>query len=119
MPSELPHSLDIVGSSLFEGTALTSTSIIFRPRVSAAFITWTVSNSRNRANWQLTTVKRLRNVLRIITTLALERRDVTTLDPDGCKNVFKGCDALDGASTDADYIVSNFSDDSMNVISLI
>ena len=33
----------------------------------AAFIIWAVGSSRNRANWQLTIVKRARNVMRLIT----------------------------------------------------
>ena len=34
-----------------------------------SFIAWAVGNSRNRANWKFTTVKQLRNVLRLITAL--------------------------------------------------
>jgi len=54
-----------------------------------AFIAWAVGRSRNRTNWHLTTVKRLRNVLAIITTMALERRDITTVDPGRNKIVFE------------------------------
>ena len=50
--------------------------VVFRPRASPAFIAWAVGGSRNRANWQLTTLKQLRNVLGLITALTLERRDV-------------------------------------------
>ena len=63
-------------------------SVIFWPRVSSAFIAWSVSNSHNRANWQLTTLKRLCSVLGLITAFALERRDVPSVDPDGSKHVF-------------------------------
>ena len=70
-------------------------SVIFRPRVPSAFIAWSVGQSRNRTNWQLTTVKRLRNVLRLITEFALEeRRDVESVDPDGQNFVFDGCSGL-------------------------
>ena len=45
---------------------------------------------RNRNNWQITTVKRLRNVLRLITELSYEYHDVyeATMDPDGNNRVF-------------------------------
>ena len=45
---------------------------------------------RNRNNWQITTVKRLRNVLRLITELSYECHDVyeATMDPDGNNRVF-------------------------------
>ena len=54
-------------------------SVVLRPPVSRAFIAWCVGNSRNRVNWQATTVQRLRNVLRLITDLAMKSRDVTDL----------------------------------------
>merc|ERR1712037_844607 len=76
-------------------TCTALTSVVFRPPPSrAAFIAWAVGSSRNRANCQLTTVKRLRNVMRIMTTLALWSRDVASLDPDGSKCVFRGCTGL-------------------------
>ena len=85
----LPHKLTNVGKFAF-GNCPAITSIIFRPSVSrGVIIAWSVGNSRNRANWQLTTLKRLHNVLRLITAFALERRDVTTVDPDGSKKVFQ------------------------------
>jgi len=105
----LPHALVNVGKSAFRDcTALTS--VAFRPPVSrGAFIAWAVGSSRNRTNWALTTVKRLRNVLRLVTALVLERRDVVSLDPDGSGKVFKGCpccvieyDGEDSESDDSD-----------------
>ena len=55
-------------------------SVVIRPTVSrGAFIAWSVGSSRNRANWQLTTVHRLRNILRLITEFAMWSRDVTAL----------------------------------------
>ena len=52
-------------------------SITLRPSVSwGAFIVWSVGNSRHRDNWKLTTVKRLRNVLRLILTFVNSTRDV-------------------------------------------
>ena len=64
----------------------------------ASFIVWAVGSSRNRANWQLTTLKQSRNVLRLITALALERRDVADLDPDEWDGLFEGCTDLDYSS---------------------
>ena len=76
-------------------TCTSLTSCVFRPpRVGAAYIVFAISNSRNRDNWGLTSVKQLRNVLRLITMLALERRDVASVDPDGEKRVFEGCTGL-------------------------
>ena len=69
-------------------------SVMFRPSVPPAFIAWAVGSSRNRANWQLTTLKQSRNLLRLITVLALERRDVDTIDYDGHDGVFVGCSKL-------------------------
>jgi len=66
------------------------------PGVSFAFIAWAVGSSRNRTNWQITILKRMRNVLRLITTLTWKRRDVSTLDPRGKKRVFMGCAGLNG-----------------------
>ena len=87
----LPHSLVDVDNRAF-GKCTALSSVVFRPPVSrGAFIAWAVGSCRNRSNWQLTTVERLRNVLRLITTLALWSRDVTSLDPDGSKQVFEGC----------------------------
>ena len=90
----LPHALVHVGDKAFRAcTALTS--VVFRPPVSrGAFIAWSVGSSRHRANWQLTTLKQSRNVLRLITTLALWSRDVTSVDPDGSKEVFWWCSGL-------------------------
>ena len=50
-----------------------------------------MGNSRNRANWALTSVMRLRNVLRLITVFALDPRDVDSVDPFGIRGVFMGC----------------------------
>merc|ERR1712032_1445816 len=79
----LPHSLVNVRHKAF-GSCTRLTSVVFRPRVSGvsgAFIAWAVGSSRNRTNWHLTVVKRLRNLLRRITVLALEPRDISTVDP--------------------------------------
>lgn len=88
----LPNSTKI-GLRSFQGcTGLTS--IIFRPRLSSIFIAWAVGRMRNRANWRLTTVKRLRNVLRLITALAFEQRDMSTVDVFHGKFGFQGCTGL-------------------------
>ena len=78
------------GEHAFAGcTALTS--VVFGPPVSrGAFIAWATANSRHRDNWQLTTVKQLRNVLRLITTFAMWSRDVNDVDPGGRNDVFNG-----------------------------
>ena len=87
----LPHGLDTVGSRAFEDCK-SLTSVVFRPPVSrGAFIAWAVGNSRHRDNWQLTTLKRLRNVLRLVVVLSVEVRDVSTVDPGGRNHVFTGC----------------------------
>ena len=57
-----------------------------------ALIAWAVGSSRNRDNWRLTSVMRLRNVLSLITLLALKSYDaVSSVDPDGSRYVFEGC----------------------------
>lgn len=50
-------------------------SVSFRARVSPAFIAWVVGSSRNRNNWQLTTLKHSHNILRLITAGSVDRRD--------------------------------------------
>ena len=90
----LPHGLDTVGFGAF-GDCKSLTSVVFRPPVSrGAFIAWAVGNSRHRDNWQLTTLKRLRNVLRLVVVLSAEVRDVSTVDPGGRNSVFRGCTKL-------------------------
>ena len=90
----LPHKLTTVYAFSFAACAAMQ-SIAFRPPVSrGAFIAWIVGSSRNRSNWQVTSVKHLRNVLRLITTMAVWSRDVTSLDPDGTGCVLEGCTRL-------------------------
>lgn len=68
------------------------TSLFFRPRASRAFIAWVVGGSRKRDNWQVTTLKQLRNVLLLVTLFAFEAPpELSTLDPDGSKGVFVDC----------------------------
>jgi hypothetical protein len=75
----LPDSLTDVGICAF-GECCCLTSVTFRPPVSrGAFITWAVGDSRNRDNWQITTLKHSRNVLRIITKFGLCHRDLSTI----------------------------------------
>ena len=86
----LPHAL-ILGNNAFR-RCWELTSVVFRPPVSrGAFIAWSVGSSRHRANWKLTTVERLRNVLRLITMFDLWSRDVSSVDPDRSRGVFLGC----------------------------
>ena len=97
----LPNALTAIKRDAFGGCS-GLVSIVFRPPVSRdAFVAWAVGSSRHRANWQLTTVKHSRNVLRLITALALERRDVSSVDPDGSKGVFNGCPVLGGSVSDS------------------
>ena len=92
---ELPRALISVGKLAFEGCS-SLTSVEFRPITSRAFITWAVGSMRNRDNWQLTTLKQSRNILRLIAELGFSKgRDVAaTLDPTGDKNIFRGCTRL-------------------------
>ena len=92
----VPHQLTNIGDCAFGGCKKLK-SVVFLPSAPPAFVAWAVGGSRNRANWQLTTVMRLRNVLRLVTEFALERRSVVSVDPDGRKRVFAGCTGLDRA----------------------
>ena len=88
-----PHTCTSFGLRAF-ANCRALTTVIFRPRLtgaSPAFIAWAISNSHNRKNCKLTTVKYLHNVLRLVTTLALERRNVSSVDPNRDKHVFSGC----------------------------
>ena len=90
----LPFALTDFGRGAFsfcEGL----TSLVFRPRVSCAFIAWAVGSMRSRTNWQVTCVKQMRNILRLITIAASERRDVANVGPHGAQSVFEGCVGLD------------------------
>lgn len=90
----LPHKLTDIGPNAFEKcTGLTS--VTCQLRIPTEFIVWVVSSSRNRDNWEYTTVKYSRNVLKLITMFALERRDVGSVDPGGMRGVFNGCEGLD------------------------
>ena len=65
-------------------------SVVFGPRVPPAFIVWALGKMRNRTNWEVTTLQHSRNILCMITALALDRRDFTSVS----KRVFEGCLAL-------------------------
>ena len=75
----LPDGLRHVGiSSLSHCNQLSFIS--FRPPMSRAFfIVWAVGNSRHRDNWQLTSVKEVRNVLRLIVNFGNWSRDVSSV----------------------------------------
>ena len=102
---ELPNSLTSTGWATF-ANCKKLTSVVFRPRVPLAFITWAVGSSRNRNNWHLASLKQLRNVLRLIAVLAVERRELSSLDPGGKKNVFMGCDTLHNPNIVKSYLVT-------------
>jgi len=81
----IPYSLTVTKCGAFDDCPKLRT-FFFRPRVTGAsptFIAWAVSGSRKRSNWQLTTVKQLRNVLRLITEFACESHDLAIIDPNG------------------------------------
>ena len=88
----LPHTLTHFGNSCFAYcTGLGPNSVVFRPPVGrASFTAWAVSNMRNRDNYEITTVKRLRNIIRLITEFSLTCRNIdeATMDPDGNNRVF-------------------------------
>ena len=88
----LPHSLGMwdVGEGAFcNCSQLVSVDIRLMSR--PALIAWAVGSSHNRDNWQRTSVMRLRNVLALITVLALDPRGVDSVDSYGIKGVFMGC----------------------------
>ena len=83
----LPNSLTTLGKNAFKDcTGLTS--VVFCPPITTAFLAWVVGSSRGRDNWQLTTLKQLRNVLRLIVTFAVDRRELTA---DMKEKSFCGC----------------------------
>ena len=42
-------------------------NVVYRPASSSVYVVWALGQSQNRTNWQLTSIKRMRNVLRLIT----------------------------------------------------
>ena len=94
---ELP--IDVkVGDGAFANCTVLS-SVRFKLRVSYAFLAWALGNSRNRSNWQITTLRGLRNVLRLIAILAIERPSVGIVDPGCRRKVFHGCMTFWGRKT--------------------
>ena len=65
-----PHSPSAYLSHTEGGKGSGHVSRVYHPSPPPSFIAWSVGSSRNRDNWQLTTVKQLRNVLSLITTFA-------------------------------------------------
>ena len=93
----LPHGFETVGKYAFAGCSALK-SVRFRPPAgcaNAVFIAWSVSVGRNRTNFDLTTLRYTRNVLRIITLFALECRVLCSLDePQVLARSFAGCRKL-------------------------
>ena len=89
----LPESVTDVGCNAFLN-CVSLCAVAFNHSVSPVFIAWAIGNSRNRANWQYTPLKRLRNVVRLITVMTYGCKSINTLDPYGSKDVFKGCSSL-------------------------
>lgn len=95
----LPNTFTRIRDGAFSGCAKL-TSVVFRPPASRSYITWAVSNMRNRKNWQITSVKQMRNIVRLIMIFAFHedgRDAVSTIDPRGERCVFKGCFNLNSA----------------------
>lgn len=79
----LPETLQRAGDLAFGWcTQLTVLKRRLPPRGSLPFIVWAIGQSRNRANWQLTIMLRMRNVLRLIAVLSFEGPREVPLDPD-------------------------------------
>lgn len=93
-----PHKLCRVDKDAFLDCKALS-SITIRPRVSLAFIVWAVANSKNRHNWKLTSLSRLRNVLRLIVVMTLDRVGPSSLArtiPGAMSGAYIGCSDLAG-----------------------
>ena len=93
----LPHGLTTVDKYAFAGCIKLKT-VRFRPpvgRAKAVFIVWAVGRARNRANFRVTTLKNLRNVLCLITVFALECRAPCSIGkPQALAMKFAGCTKL-------------------------
>ena len=62
--------------------------------VSGAFLVWVIGNSRNHDNWHLTTVKQMRNVLRLIVALSANHSGGDRVDFTKDPTLFEGCTGL-------------------------
>ena len=96
----LPNGLETVERYAFAGCTKLE-KVIFRPpagKATAVFIVWAVSVGKNRDNFHLTIIKRLRNVLRLITGLASESRVPSSIAPSprALAATFAGCSRLSG-----------------------
>ena len=72
---ELPHSsgqekVVIEKNAFFECRNL---KVVYRPSCSPSFVVWALGQSKHRDNWQTTGIKRIRNILAIITFYTIER----------------------------------------------
>ena len=93
----LPRTLTIknIGDNAFQ-QCINLSSIFLRPHPSSyVFVTWVVGKSKNRINWRETSVKRLSNVLRTISVMAMGCERVRGDHPILSNKVFKGCKRLD------------------------
>ena len=89
---KLPHSLKEIAIDAFTNCYNMHSVIFHAPYPQAAFIVWVVSNSR-RKNYKLTTVRNMRNILRMIVAMAAGiRRSVKDIDQ--VSAVFKKCHRL-------------------------
>ena len=66
----VPVNLKKIGFCAF-GMCTNLASVVFSRKAPPACITWAVGVSRNRTNWQITTLKHSHNILRLITTFAV------------------------------------------------
>ena len=68
----IPHGVTFGESVFFACESLVHKSVVYRPPVGRSiFIAWALGKTRNRKNWHITTIERLRNVLRLITEYSI------------------------------------------------
>ena len=70
----VPYNFSDVDIKTALGGDVDTVNIFIRPPVPAAFTVWVVGGSRNRDNWELTTLRNSVNILKLIVAFAVERR---------------------------------------------
>ena len=71
----LPHTVTTFGKDMFIDCNLQEAPLI-RPASPRYFVIWALGQSRRRANWRLTTIRNLRNVLRLIACYTIVKKVV-------------------------------------------
>jgi len=72
----LPHGLVSLAADAFEKCYFVYPIHFRLPPARACFVVWALGQRRNRANWESTTIHRLRNIVHLITLFSVERRKV-------------------------------------------